>query len=140
MAKGFKTGGRNWKKGESGNPKGGVRLPPEVREARRMNQVEFERVANRYLCWTKNELATARADPMTPAFDLLIINLIMEGIFEGDPKRFNCIMERLIGKVITKVEISSPEGKPIEHEVRNRSDSDLDSRIRDLVRLYKKVA
>lgn len=97
MAKGFKTGGKNFPKGKSGNPDGRPPLPPDILAARRINRAEFERIANEFLYLTQAEVEARFKDPKTTQIERMIGSQILAAGL-GDPKRFNCVMDRLLGK------------------------------------------
>lgn len=113
MAKGRKTGGRNFRKGQSGNPKGPIPLPEDIREARKVTQIDFERIANKYLFARKDEIAKASADPNTPVIELMISSIIHKAVVEGDERRLEFLLSRLIGKIVQPVAHSGPDGGPI---------------------------
>lgn len=113
MAKGKKTGGRDFKKGVSGNPGGSPKIPDDLKEARKLSRIEMERVLNRYIHMTKSEIIRAAQDPLTPALELMIASLISKGTNEGDYRRISFLLDRL-GFVVTQdVRVSGGEGGPI---------------------------
>lgn len=108
MAKGRKTGGRDFVPGKPGGP-GRPPLPPEVKEARRLTKTEFERIANRYLWTTEAGLEASAMDPETPAMERLIISILLTAIKAGDHAKAEWLAMRLLGKVQDKVEVSQPK-------------------------------
>lgn len=97
-------------------------MPDDLRQARALNRVEFERLLNLYLTKTKSELDELAGVPpddedeespsyakrlrdvatfaaKVPALDLVVIQLIRFAIVEGDEKRLGFLLDRLIGKV-----------------------------------------
>lgn len=114
MAYGRKTGGRNFKPGQSGNPNGRPVLPEEIKEARRLNKAEFERILNQYIHMPLEDIKTRASDPTTPALEVLVAKILAEGIKRGDEKRLNFIVDRLVGPVKRKVSLDGGEdGSPI---------------------------
>jgi hypothetical protein len=113
MAKGRKTGGRNWKKGETGNAKGAPKVPEDIKEARRLNGPEFDRIANKLLAMTKAEIVKIVNEPTTPSLDLIVASVIHKAIIEGDAKRLDYLLCRTIGKVVQPVQHAGPDGGPI---------------------------
>lgn len=111
MAKGKKTGGRNFKPGQSGNPKGPATIPADIKAARELSKIEFERIANKYLFMTKNEITAAAMNAETPALELLVGSIVHKAVVEGDERRLNFLLDRLIGKVAER--IGGPDGKPL---------------------------
>lgn len=122
-----KTGGRDFKPGQSGNPNGRPRLPEDVKEARRLNQVELERVINKYLFMSTRRLEFKFANKSTRALDRMVIGLILKGS-AGNIPSVTLITERLVGKVKTVVEVSRPESKrPIEEQLGEMTDEEVDA-------------
>lgn len=133
MAKGKKTGGRDFKKGQSGNPKGPNPMPLEERMARKMSQAEFEMMANKYLYSTKGEIQAALQNPHIVAAEIAIVSVIHKAIAEGDGRMLELLLSRLIGKVSQPVTHSGPGGGPI--PVQNFShltDEELDLQLRQV--------
>ena len=111
-----KTGGRDFKKGESGNPNGRPPLPEDIKIAKRMSQFELERIGNKYLYMSQERLIEKYKSPKTRGFDKVFLGIILRGM-KGDVKAANFIADRLIGKVKTVVEVSGPGGEPIEARI-----------------------
>ncbi|MDZ4660759.1 MAG: DUF5681 domain-containing protein [Pseudomonadota bacterium] len=97
MAIGKKTGGRNFIKGESGNPGGRPALPEDIREARALNRVEFTRILNTYLYLSENDLK-ARAASNISAIELIVAKVILAAIKVGDYKRLEFFLEQTLGR------------------------------------------
>lgn len=96
-------------------------MPDDLRQARALNRVEFERLLNLYLTKTKSELDEIAGVPpdddeepslglrrhkdvatfasKVPALDLVVVQLIRFAIVEGDERRLGFLLDRLIGKV-----------------------------------------
>lgn len=108
MAKGRKTGGRDWKPGETGNPKGGPGLPKDLRDARKVNQAELERTINRLIWMPLPNLLEHINATTTPMFDRFVGNIIALGAEEGDERRMEFILQRIIGKVQDRIEVKTP--------------------------------
>ncbi len=115
MTRGRKTGGRDFVKGQIANPKGGPKLPEELKKARLENKQEVERVLTKYLYMNPAELAAAIEDSKKPdtklvALDIIVISLMDRVIKYGDHTIFNFILDRLIGRVKHKIEaeVSNP--------------------------------
>src|SRR5436190_23027195 len=98
MAKGKKTGGRDFEPGQSGNPDGRASLPEDLKRARSINRIEFERILNEYLNFRIEELESKLSDPSTRAIELIIAKVILENIKRGDPARMTFLFERLVGR------------------------------------------
>lgn len=105
MTKGRKTGGKDFEPGNPGGP-GQPPIPPELKAARRLNKVEFETMANRYIWSTAAELAAALANPETPALERVLVQILTEAAIHGDQAKAEFFLNRLIGKVKDEVEVS----------------------------------
>ena len=107
MAIGKKTGGRDFKPGNPGRPKGTPSLPKRIKE---MNRAKIESLLRKYLSMTFEELGETAKDKKTSAIDLMIIKIITESIKKGDQTRLNFILDRMIGRVTDKLDVSSSDG------------------------------
>lgn len=108
MARGKKSGGKDFTPGISGNPTGRMPLPPELKEVRRLNKTEFERIANKYLWSTIAQITEAMASPEIPAFERVIVSILFKAIDEGDHAKAEWFAMRLLGKVTEKLEVKNP--------------------------------
>lgn len=108
MAKGRKTGGKDFQPGQSGNPNGRPPLPADIKEMRPLNRLECERALTKYLRMSMKGLRLLIEDESLAALDLITIRVILEAHRLGDFMRFDFLLNRLIGKVKDNVEISLP--------------------------------
>lgn len=97
--------GKLFKEGNPGGP-GRKPVPQDVREARKLTQVELERILNKLTDKPLKELQEIRANPKTPSLEALICSIIIFGIVKGDQFRLDFLLSRLVGKVSNKVEHS----------------------------------
>jgi hypothetical protein len=95
MARGKKTGGRDFKPGEGGRP----RLPQDIKDARKINQVEFERVVNEFLYMTKAGIRERLEAFDTPTLEHLMGQIILKAIDQGDQLRLDFLLNRTIGRM-----------------------------------------
>ena len=109
MAKGNKTGGKDFEPGRSGNPNGRPRLPEDLREARALNKTEFERILNLGIHLTAEELKNRLEAKGTPTIELMVLKIIAAAVNRGDEKRLGFILDRLIGPVPKSVDLSANE-------------------------------
>lgn len=114
MPKGKKFGGRDWVKGQSGNPAGKPPLPEDIKAARKLTAAEFERAVNQYLFQDRNAVAQAAANPQTPILELLITSIIHKAVSQGDEKRLAFLLDRILGKVANRIEIDPVTLKKVE--------------------------
>jgi hypothetical protein len=108
MAKGRKTGGRNFKAGQSGNPKGKPRVPADVREARRLTTNEMILIFNKLIYMTEAQLRAHWENPNTSKFEKIMCKILNQAEASGDHYRMDFILNRLIGKVTEKVKHELP--------------------------------
>jgi hypothetical protein len=136
MAKGKKTGGKDFKPGETGNPNGRPPVPADLREARSLNKVELERILNKYVFLPLAEIKAELERPGTPALEVIIGKVIAEAIRHGDERRLAFLLERLVGPVKRVHEHSGPDGKPIpvREEAAALSSAEIDARIKELLK------
>lgn len=116
-----------FKKGQSGNPSGRPKLPEDVVEGRKLNKIEVARIFNRLINMPATELKDVLTNPDTKAMELIVGKIIAEGIKHGDAARLNFILDRMIGKVVDKVELSGE----IKNEV-TVVDKDVNERIKSI--------
>lgn len=105
MAKGKKTGGKDFQKGVCTNPNGRPPIPEEIKEARKLTQVEFERVANRFLYINRDELKSVLADPSTTVLEKLVGKIIDRAITDSSLIHLSFFLDRLVGKLPDKLEV-----------------------------------
>ena len=131
MPKGKKFGGKDWKPGESGNPKGPNVLPKDIRDAREMNKAEFIRIANKYLNMTQAEIRAAVGDAATPAKELVVAGILAKAITHGDQKRLGFLLAYLIGKPPDHVKFEGEVPGALNHALVIRFIEDLNAIKKD---------
>lgn len=91
--------GKPFTKGVSPNPGGRPKLPDDIVMARRLNQLELERVFNKYLFTSDQEdLVQTIKDTSLPPIHRCVASILYQAIVKGDPTRLNFIIEKLLGK------------------------------------------
>lgn len=108
MTWGRKTGGRDFQKGKPGGP-GQPKIPVEVIEARKINKVESERILNKFLHLSLDELAAFANDKSNTVHEMLVARILYEGIKRGDHVKLEWVYSRLVGKVKEEIEVSQRE-------------------------------
>jgi hypothetical protein len=108
MAKGTKTGGRNFAKGQSGNPKGGPGLPKDLKDARKFNQAELERAVNRLIYLDPAEVEAFLAAHEPNYLYRIVAQILDKAAQFGDQNRLEWVCTRLIGKVTDRIEVTTP--------------------------------
>lgn len=97
MAIGKKTGGRNFKPGYKGGP-GRPRVPEDLKKSRKYNRHDFERVLNKYINMTGPEINSSIRSNTLPIIEMAVAKMLAKAFNEGDPRRMEFILDRLIGK------------------------------------------
>lgn len=98
-----------WKKGQSGNPAGRVKLPEEVKQAKKLNRVSMEAALNKFLGWETQQLADFLDNKKNPVLEMIVARILIEAMKKGDQMRLNFLFDRLIGKVQDKIEHTLPK-------------------------------
>ncbi len=77
--------------------KGRPQLPYDLKEARKLNRDEVERVVNKYLSWSLRELVEFCGDKenTAPVFECLIASILAKAIHQGDAQRLDFILSIL---------------------------------------------
>jgi hypothetical protein len=121
VAKGKKTGGRDYPKGVSGNPAGRPPVPADLLEARALTSTEFDRIANRLLELTKDELNAVLQNPKTPVKILMVARIARSAAWSSDPKRAGFFLDRLIGRPQTEGAAKREERAQAEAEEKRKT-------------------
>lgn len=130
MAKRKKTGGRDFKPGQSGNPKGAKPIPGDIKAARFLNSIELERILNELMYQIEaSELDSVLHDSTRKPIEQMVARIILEAIEKGDSLRLDFLLNRLIGKVTEKVKLEIP--KPYIIERRDGTQVELGAKLDD---------
>lgn len=90
----------SFKKGNKASKgKGRPKMPADVKAARKLSHIEFNRIANRYLYSTEEQIDEALNSPETPMIERMVLAVIKKGIVDGDQMRLTMLLDRTIGKV-----------------------------------------
>jgi hypothetical protein len=92
-----------FKSGENGYTK---TVPDDLRQAKKLNKQEIERIFNHYLYSPIGDLMAAVKDPMKPTIEVLVISVLLSAIRKGDHDKLNFVLERLLGKVKDNVDVT----------------------------------
>jgi hypothetical protein len=87
-----------WPKGVSGNPGGTVRLPPELRAARRENMSALIRIIHQYVGITEEQAKERLCGPEALQLEEMIQGQISKAK-EGDTNAFKFLIEVMCGKI-----------------------------------------
>lgn len=95
-----KTGGRDMPPGENFYK---TSMPEDLRQARKVNKAEIERILNQYLNAPFGDLMAQVKDPTKTTLEILVMSILIQAIKRGDHDRLNFVLDRLIGKVKNNV-------------------------------------
>lgn len=132
-----KSGGRNFKKGQSGNPSGRPPLPPEVKAAKALTTAQFIETASRYLQATPAQLRDARESDDTTALDRVVISIIEGAMIFGDERKLTMLLDRTIGKVPDKLESENHHFIENMKRLRDMSDEQLATQAEEAMSVLK---
>ena len=110
MARGKKTGGRNFAAGNTGRPKGSKNKCVS-KAVVNSNQKEIEVIISKYMAMSIDKLKATVTRKTTKSLDVMVIKIIIECIKFGDFSRLNFLLDRTIGKVKDKLDVNNPDGK-----------------------------
>lgn len=105
MARGKKTGGKDYSPGNPGGP-GRPVMSPEQREMRKLTRTQINDILNRYFWATPTEIELAKEDPALSIGERGVISILKLAVETGDQSRIEWIFQRLVGKVPDKIEHS----------------------------------
>lgn len=100
-----------WKPGQSGNPKGKLPDPPELKAMKNLNRLEFETLVNRLLKMGPEDLIALKTTKGVSMLERMIASVIAKCEESGDYKSLNFFCDRLMGKVPERIE--GANGEPV---------------------------
>jgi hypothetical protein len=104
MAKGRKTGGADWGKGQSGNPKGCKKLPEEIKELRKFTVEQIIELFSKYLGMTQEEMLGIDKRKLS-LLEVWMLKAAEVGIKSGNYFILDKILDRVIGKTFMGIRI-----------------------------------
>ena len=106
MANGFKTGGKNFKRGWVSNPNGRPPIPEEYKKLQKLNADQFKGMVAKFALMTVSQMNEYLSRDDVPVFEAMIGKIIKVCIESGDHAKLNFLLDRTIGKVKENVEVS----------------------------------
>ncbi len=128
---------KRWAKGQSGNPTGGTKLPPELRAIQALSQPEMARLVAKYARMSPTALEAMVEAKQAPMLELVIARIFQEAAKAGDDRRLSFLLDRAIGKV-QALEPETDETAAI-REIENLSDQDLIKLVKDKLPALEKT-
>lgn len=108
MAKGKKTGGRDFQKGGyQPAVRGKPGVPADLRKASDLTKANLRGLLNKYLWMSKVEIQSKMRDHNVPMIEMVIASIIFKAAHQGDEKRLTFILDRMIGKVKEEIDINT---------------------------------
>lgn len=107
----------SFKPGQTGNPDGRPRIPLDLKEARSVNKIEFDRVLNKYMYLCAPDINSSLKSDKLPMIELVVAKIIAKAFNEGDQRRLEFIIDRLIGKAPSDVPPVAPTPFEISQKV-----------------------
>lgn len=104
---------KKFKKGQSGNPLGGQRHDPIKKELKRLTSKELERVGAIVIKGDRKDLEAIFKNKESTLLELMTASISQRIIYKGDVDAWNLLLDRLIGKVATKIEATGKDGTPL---------------------------
>lgn len=96
MARGKKTGGRDFQVGNKGGP-GRPMVPLDLKEARSINRIEFQRVLNKFMYMNGDEINDSLKSKQLPMLEMIVAKILAKAFNEGDQRRLEFVIQNLIG-------------------------------------------
>lgn len=102
-----------FKKGQSGNPKGSSMLGRARRKLRKLTSDDICEVGSLILDGTKGDLQALVNAPDTNILKTWMGSLIVTSIKKGDAHTFSILMDRIVGKPKEHITLAGDEKKPL---------------------------
>lgn len=104
MAKGKKTGGKDFVPGKSGNINGRPSIPKELRDLKKYTAEELEELITTLFNATDAEIEEIIRDPAAPRIKKLMAQVLEKSYESGNMSQVDMVLSRIIGKVREKVD------------------------------------
>ena len=136
MARGTKTGGKDFTPGHNSPGPGRPKLIPEAVGLPRLDRENYGRMLNHAMHCKKEELAQTIADPEQPMIKKWLATIVARGTQMGDTKRLEDLLTRAIGPAPKQVEIGNIDQKPfkISAELENLTDQELKEHLKTILK------
>jgi len=104
-----------WKKGQVTNPNGRPKTPPDLVEVAKLSRNHVKLKFTQFMAYDIEKLESILRDKKRTTFDHMIGRIVLLSIRDGDHRRLEFLLDRLIGKVKEQVEHSLPKPTIIEN-------------------------
>ena len=102
-----------WKKGQSGNPRGGNSHSKVVRQVKRLTMDEVADLASMVILKNRDELRAVLLNKNTSVLKAWFAAVAVKGIAKGDHAALGALLDRVVGKVKDKVEVTGDAAAPL---------------------------
>jgi hypothetical protein len=113
MAKGVKTGGRDFTKGHKFG-KGGAGHNPALKAIRKLTNDEIAQLGTLILEGNLAALQDIKNDTNASVLKVWFASVAVKAISRGDAAALNAILDRIVGRSKETVELTGKNGNPIE--------------------------
>ena len=112
MAHGRKTGGRDIKKGQVLNPRGGKAHDPVVRAIRKMTHNEIAEIGSMIIEGNLQDLTDLMENrrPDSSVLKVWMASIAVRAINRGDADALNKLLDRIVGRVRQDIGFLTPAG------------------------------
>lgn len=97
MALGKKTGGKNYVRGQSGNPNGRPPLSREIKELKSVNSTTLIEKLNKLLGSELDQLTALESAARTSVLERMLVSLIKKAVINGDVRCAELILGKFLG-------------------------------------------
>ena len=126
MAKGSKSGGRPFAKGNKANPAGGGAITPATRAIRKITLTHIEEVADVILDGNLDKLKALANNPDTSVLKVWIAKAAATGIQKGDLASLTTLLDRIMGKPKERHVLEHSGNIGIAQKFANMTDEELE--------------
>lgn len=113
MAKGKKTGGRPFPKGNNLNPLGAGAHNKELKRLRRLSREQVADIGSLVIEKREDDLRKICKDANETVLRKWFATVALKALQTGDSKHFNVALDRIIGKATEYKEITGAGGDPL---------------------------
>jgi hypothetical protein len=122
MAIGKKSGGRDFKPGQSGNPKGGNSLPAEIKALKKLSPGYIKGIISKIALMPREQLMLYLQNPDIPQIELTVASILVKATTEGDHAKLSFLLDRSVGRVVEQKTVTL---RPVEYVTTIRGDGGL---------------
>jgi len=105
--------GRRFKKGQSGNPRGGQLHDPAIKKLKAITRQEIADIGSMVIVGNKAALNRILKNTKETVLRQWFAKVALNALDSGDSKHFNVLLDRIVGKATEVKEISGPGGSPL---------------------------